>query len=305
MILVISLFLAAGLALVVVGVLQAKRPTTDIESYMNFLDGDQPADAFAESLEVPFVARVLRPVAGAVLGSVGRFTPASRREQVRHQLVIAGLDTRVRAEDFMAMQILAGIGGVVLGLLYLAVGQASSTTRLGVMLLVSAAGILGPQAWLSRKMEARKRAIFMDLPDVLDLMAISVEAGVGFEAALDIVCDNFHSPLADEFARTLREMQLGLARHDALQSLKRRTEVPELSNFILALTQADALGMPIGRVLHTQAAEMRMRRRMYAREKAGAMPVKILFPLALFIFPAILVIIVGPAWGGISKAFGK
>ena len=109
------------------------------------------------------------------------------------------------------------------------------------------------------------------------------------------MCEHFDSPLADEFSRTLKEMELGLPRREALQNLKRRTEVPELSNFVLALTQADALGMPIGRVLKTQAAEMRLKRRQWAREKAAKLPVKILFPLVLFIFPPVFVVVLGPA----------
>jgi len=125
---------------------------------------------------------------------------------------------------------------------------------------------------------------------------------MGFEGALDVVCQNFDSPLAQEFSRTLREMELGLPRRDAFQNLKRRTEVPELSNFVLALVQADALGIPIGRVLKAQAAEMRSRRRQWAREKAAKLPVKILFPLVLFIFPAVLIVVLGPAASSITRA---
>jgi tight adherence protein C len=121
---------------------------------------------------------------------------------------------------------------------------------------------------------------------------------MGFEGALEIVCNHFSSPLADEFHRTLREMELGLPRRDAFQNLKRRTEVPELSNFVLALIQADALGIPIGRVLRTQASEMRAKRRQWAREKAAKLPVKMLIPLTLFIFPAIMIVVLGPAASG-------
>ena len=117
------------------------------------------------------------------------------------------------------------------------------------------------------------------------------------------MCDNFSSPLADEFSRTLREMELGLPRREALQNLKKRTEVPELSNFVLTLTQADALGMPVGRVLKTAAEEMRKKRQAWAREKAAKLPVKILFPLVLFIFPAIFVVLMGPAASDIQGAF--
>ncbi len=123
---------------------------------------------------------------------------------------------------------------------------------------------------------------------------------MGFEGALDIVCQHFSSPLAEEFHRTLREMELGLPRRDAFQNLKRRTEVPELSNFVLALMQADALGIPIGRVLRTQATEMRAKRRQWAREKAAKLPVKMLIPLVLFIFPAIMIVVLGPAASGFA-----
>jgi tight adherence protein C len=136
---------------------------------------------------------------------------------------------------------------------------------------------------------------------VLDLLAISVEAGVGFEGAVEVVTRHFDGPLASEFARTLQEMELGLPRREALQNLKRRTEVPELSNFVLILVQADALGMSIGRVLRSQAEEMRLKRRAWARERAARLPVKILVPLTLFILPALFVVILGPAAINISK----
>jgi tight adherence protein C len=168
--------------------------------------------------------------------------------------------------------------------------------------LFPVAGAQLPRSWLERQVEDRKDAIRRDLPDTLDLLAISVEAGLGFEGALGVVCENFQSPLAEEFARTLREMELGLPRREALHNLKRRTEVPELSNFVLTLTQADALGMPVGRVLKGAAEEMRSKRRQWAREKASKLPVKILFPLVLFIFPSIFVVLLGPAASQILDA---
>jgi tight adherence protein C len=154
---------------------------------------------------------------------------------------------------------------------------------------------------LRRKQDERQGSIKRDLPDVLDLLAISVEAGVGFEGAVEVVTRHFDSPLAIEFNRMLQEMELGLPRREALQNLKRRTEVPELSNFVLILVQADALGMPIGRVLRTQAVEMRLKRRAWAREKAARLPVKILLPLTIFILPALFVVILGPAAMSIAK----
>ena len=170
-----------------------------------------------------------------------------------------------------------------------------------MVVLLGGIGLYAPVAWLRRKQDERQASIRRELPDVLDLLAISVEAGVGFEGAVEVVTRHFDGPLADEFGRTLQEMELGLPRKDALQNLKRRTEVAELSNFVLILVQADALGMPIGRVLRTQAVEMRLKRRQWAREKAAKLPVKILMPLTLCILPALFVVILGPAAMSIAK----
>ncbi len=209
----------------------------------------------------------------------------------------------MRAEEFVIAQS-AATGILTVGSLAYVL-LAAPAPRTGIMMLVLAP-VIGwclPASWLSRKVTERQQAILKDLPDTLDLLAISVEAGMGFEGALEIVCQHFNSPLSLEFSRTLHVMELGLPRRDAFQNLKRRTQVPELSNFVLALLQADALGIPIGRVLKTQAVEMRNKRRQWAREKAAKLPVKMLFPLVLFVFPAIMVTVLGPAAFGIKLAF--
>ena len=192
-------------------------------------------------------------------------------------------------------------GGVLLGLLLAKTAGYHGFGLLRMVVVLAGMGVFAPAAWLRRKQDERQASIKRDLPDVLDLLAISVEAGVGFEGAVEVVTRHFDSPLAVEFNRMLQEMELGLPRREALQNLKRRTEVPELSNFVLILVQADALGMPIGRVLRTQAVEMRLKRRQWAREKAARLPVKILMPLTLFILPALFVVILGPAAMSIAK----
>jgi tight adherence protein C len=223
---------------------------------------------------------------------------------VHNKLVRAGMAAQFRAEEIISLQVLGGVAGFLLAILLVVTGTIGGGMGILTLALLPALGAQAPRSWLDRKVEERMHAIRRDLPDTLDLMAISVEAGVGFEGALSVVCDNFTSPLADEFARTLREMELGLPRRDALQNLKKRTEVPELSNFVLTLTQADALGMPVGRILKISADEMRSKRQQWAREKAAKLPVKILFPLVLFIFPAIFVVLLGPAASDIGGAFG-
>jgi tight adherence protein C len=296
---------AAGMAFVVAGV-SRRRLAGDPTTYIHELELDAAVesgegDAFTNRMRQPFLHRVLKPFGTGMLDRITSLTPRNYVLKVHHQLLLAGMSTSVRAEEFITGQVIAtGIGlAGALGLIALLHPSASKITL--VLVLGPGVGALFPSAWLSRKVQERKDAILRDLPDVLDLLAISVEAGVGFEGALEIVCTHFDSPLAQEFSRTLKEMELGLPRREALQNLKRRTEVPDLSNFVLALTQADALGMPIGRVLHTQAREMRTKRRQWAREKAGKLPVKILFPLIVFIFPAVLVVILGPAGASIMQ----
>ena len=298
-------FALVGAALAAVGVARAHKPALDLGQYFKDLDADgrpEAADEYTQKLQTPFLLRVMRPLSGRALGAITRLTPSNYLDSTHKKLLLAGLTTRMRAEEFVVAQ-LAGTGLLTMAaLLYVGFGQPSG--RIGVLILVMAPiiGLLLPASWLSKKVTARSQAILKDLPDTLDLLAISVEAGMGFEGALDIVCQHFHSPLAEEFARTLREMELGLPRRDAFQNLKRRTEVPELNNFVLALLQADALGIPIGRVLKTQAVEMRAKRRMWAREKAAKLPVKMLFPLILFIFPTIMVVVLAPAAKGIMQA---
>ena len=305
----LALAVAAGGAVVIAaGVLKAREPATaDAATYLRQLDSDlddEDADEFVKRMNMPFVSRALQPVAQSLLGLIGKFTPRDHVERVHQRLLVAGMLSKIRAEEFVSFQVVVAGVSIILAVAAAGLRQFGNMTPLLALLLL-AVGIAGPYAWLSRKAGERQQEILKDLPDVLDLLAISVEAGVGFEGALDVVCNNFASPLALEFSHTLKEMELGLSRREALQNLKRRCEVQELSNFVLAIVQADALGMPLGRVLHTQAAEQRSRRRQWAREKAGKLPVKILFPLVLFIFPAIMVVILGPAAPALMKGFGS
>lgn len=293
---------SAGLVAIVAGIQASRQPVLDdAETYLRSLEVDiDEADEFAALLREPFTSRVLRPLGSRFAGGFGALLPANYRDKIHQKLLHSGMAARFRAEEIITLQLLLAIVGLLLGLL-LGISMGSpSNQRLLFLIGGPVVGAVLPTVWLDRQLQDRREAILRDLPDILDLLAISVEAGVGFEGALGVVCERFDSPLANEFSRTLKEMELGLPRREALQNLKRRNEVPELSNFVLALTQADGLGMPIGRVLKTQAGEMRVKRRQWAREKAGKLPVKIMFPLVMFIFPPIFVIILGPAFSEIS-----
>ena len=305
--LVLTMTLAvAGAVAIAVGLTWSRRPALGggVVEYLRDVDG-APADMvdqYQRQLSQPFFVRVVRPFMGSLHDSVGRLTPRNYLDTTHRNLLLAGLTPTMRAEEFVVAQAVGTAMLTLAALAYTVFGGPSARTALLVLILAPVVGLLLPPSWLARKVRERQDAIRRDLPDTLDLLAISVEAGMAFEGALSIVCSHFNSPLADEFARTLREMELGLPRKDAFTNLKHRTEVTELSNLVLALLQADGLGIPVGRVLKTQAAEMRLRRRQWAREKAGKLPVKMLVPLVLFVFPAIMIVILGPAVPGIYQA---
>jgi tight adherence protein C len=222
---------------------------------------------------------------------------------VHADLLKAGLTGTVRAEEFVAVQVGSAMLGFGLGLVALVSGAVSLKMGLAGLFILPMIGGLAPSWWLRRRIKTRRLTVQNDLPDLLDLMCISVAAGLGLEQAMQVSCARFESPVCHELRLTLREMELGLSRHDALENMKLRTDIDDLVTFAVVLSQADALGLPIGRVLQAQADEMRDKRRQRAREKAAKVPVKILFPLALCFLPAIMIIVLGPIVGPIKHAF--
>jgi tight adherence protein C len=284
---------AFGLALAISAI---RRPAVDAAAVLAELDGmDVQLDEYSERMAQPLSARVLTPLGGRVGRLVQSILPSNYVDGLRRRLMLAGLAERVRPEEFIVIQIVTLMLGAGLGYVF---GSVLGFSSAGTMRLAAFLGIIGvafPESRLGSKREDRHASIRRDLPDVLDLLVISVEAGVGLEGAIEVVGKHFDSPLSHELNRLLREMELGVPRRTALQNLRRRVDLPEVSNFVLSLIQADGLGMPLGRVLRAQANEMRSKRRQWAREKAAKLPVKILFPMFLFIFPALFVVVLGPA----------
>jgi tight adherence protein C len=289
---------AAGGGLMVSSILRSRRVAPDIGE---FLPQPELGD-FQRRLGQPFLPRVAGGLIRSLAGRLERLLPGPYLANLDRQLAQAGLVGKRKASEQLAMQLGLAAVGVVALILLLPTGP-SPVAALGLLLL-PAVGFMLPSARLKREIRTRSDAIFKDLPDIIDMLAIAVEAGSGFEAAISIVCEHFQSPLADELAIALHEMELGMPRRQALQELKTRADLDVVRNFVLAVLQADALGTPIGRVLKAQAVEVRARRRAWAREKAAKLPVKILFPLVLFIFPPILAIVLGPAAGSITQMGG-
>ena len=290
---------AFGIAIAVTAI---RRPAVDAAAVLAELDGmEVRLDEYTERMSLPLSARILAPLGGRFGRIVQSILPSNYVDSLRRRIMLAGLAERIRPEEFLVIQIVSTVFGVGLGYL---MGSMLGFSTTGTLRLAAFFGIIGavfPGSRLGSKRQARQASIRRDLPDVLDLLVISVEAGVGLEGAIEVVGKHFDSPLAHELNRMLREMELGVPRRTALQNLRRRADLPEVSNFVLSLIQADGLGMPLGRVLRAQANEMRSKRRQWAREKAAKLPVKILFPMFLFIFPALFVVVLGPAVSSIME----
>jgi tight adherence protein C len=270
---------------------RGRRVVADLDDFLPVLE----RGLYEKRMGEPFLRRITRMVGGAVEGRLERLLPETYLAKVDRQLAQAGLEGKRRAVTHVAAQL--GLV-VVLSLLAVFLWKSSPSPLMHkVVLLLPAIGIMLPSARLKRQIRVRTDTIFKDLPDIIDMLAVAVEAGCGFDAALSIVCQHFDSPMADELRLALQGMELGMPRREVLQELKRRTDLDVVRTFVLALIQADALGIPVGRVLTSQATEIRSRRRAWAREKAAKLPVKIMFPLVLFIFPPIMAIVLGPAMG--------
>ena len=295
-----GLIVLTGMALMAVAL--RWRQSTAIEDLLaEFEATSADLDVYSQKLQNPFAARLMVPLGRSLIGSLQSLLPRNHIANVRRRLVLAGLSGRFGAEEYVAAQLVGACTGLLVGLL-LGVATDWSATRIlaaagGGALL----GFLAPSLYVKQHRDLRVEAIERELPDVLDVLAISVEAGVGLEGAIQAVVERFSSPLGEELGHMLSEMELGLSRREALQNLRARTDIPDLNGFVLALLQADALGMPMTRVLQTQAEEMRRRRRGKVREAAAKLPVKILFPLILFILPALFIVILGPAVITISE----
>jgi tight adherence protein C len=265
-------------------------------------DYQLPANVREQELLASLRERVLAPAVGQLSRLSNRFTPAGYKAQVREKLIHAGSPAGLDADRFLSLKVIGAISGPFwfwFAFSLAALGGFYGVIVIGLMWAIS---FFGPDVWVQRKIDERQVAIALKLPDILDLLVISVEAGLGFEQAIDRTIDAVPGPLSEEFRRMLQETRVGATRADALRAMDERTNVPELRSFILAMLQADTFGVSIGRILRSQADEMRVRRRQRAQEQAQKAPVKMLFPLIFCIFPALFVVILGPAVLNIVKS---
>ena len=299
--LMIAIVLAAAVGALGYVVASTSIEKADVRESLRRLEGYQIADVRDQEMLAPMSERVVAPLLEGLSGVARRFTPEGYGEKVAKKLVHAGNPPNLNVDKVLVMKLL-GLVSVILWIpLMLMIGFSGTLLFVGVVVAWGCAFIY-PDVLLNRKVEDRQKEIQRKLPDILDLLVISVEAGLGFEQALDRTCTAVPGALSDEFRRMLHEIRIGSTRADALRAMAERSDVPELRGFILAMLQADTFGVSISRLLRSQADEMRIKRRLMAQEKAQKAPVKMLFPLVFCIFPSIFVVILGPAMINISRA---
>jgi tight adherence protein C len=252
---------------------------------------------------VGFRERAVGPFATSLARFVLRLSPRSTIDSINTKLLSAGLGRKVSPTAYLAAKAILAAGGFAGGaFLTSAVGKSVGGSLVLTMLCASM-GFFVPDLWVTMRARARKERIRAELPDALDLLAVSVEAGLGFDGAISKLTDHMDGPLAEEFSLTLGEMRIGESRQEALKKMAQRVDTPEVAAFSRAIVQADQLGISLGRILKVQAQDTRNRRQAAAEERAMKAPIKMLFPTVVFIFPAMFLVILGPAFLNLSKLF--
>ncbi len=295
--LVIAAITAGAILLIFVGL--AGRPSVDpVQARLTQLGTMQAANLEELELQQPVFERTIRPLMNRLSGSVSRVASTSFTQTTEKRLALAGNPGDLRVADWLGIKAIGAIAGagvffllfVIPGVLKVPVPINFLMIRVGVMF-----GYTIPEFWLGGRVKKRQKAILLMVPDTLDLLTISVRAGLGFDGALGKVVEKLKGPLTEEFRRALAEIRVGKARRDALRDIVPRTEVPALTNFIGAIIQAEQLGVSISKVLQVQSEQLRIERRQRAEEMAAKAPIKMLFPLVGCIFPSLFIVILGPA----------
>jgi tight adherence protein C len=299
--LLFGLVLLVGVVLIIFGLSWRRRPDQIGDRLSQFTERELTLEEL--ELQQPFHERVLLPALRALLATMGRYGPRQSAERLRVNLQLAGNPGNITPAMFMGLRLLLSL---VLGALLvvptfqlLPMTQAILYTAVGFIL-----GYLLPGLWLRRQISGRKRAIRRAMPDALDLLCISVEAGLAFDLALQRVTQKWDDALSREFQRVLSDMRLGRTRREALKDLAQRTGVEDVQTFTAAVIQADQLGVSMANILRLQSDQMRIRRRQRAEALAQQAPIKMLFPMVFLIFPALFVVILGPAVPRLMSAFG-
>jgi tight adherence protein C len=299
----VGICVGLGILLLFLG-LGSGKPVDPVQARLTQLGSIQARNLEELELQQPLADRTIRPLIGRLSRMGGRLGSASSTQTAERRLALAGNPGDLRVADWMGVKILCGIGLSIVLFLLLAVGVRSPSFGMIMAVFGLLMGYTLPEFWLGRRVSARRKAILRAIPDTLDLLTISVRAGLGFDAALAKVVEKLPGPLTDEFRRALAEVRVGKARRDALRDMIPRTGVQPLSNFIGAIIQAEQLGVSISKVLQVQSEQLRIERRQRAEEEAAKAPIKMLLPLVGCIFPSLFIVILGPAMISIMVTLG-
>jgi tight adherence protein C len=280
-----------------------KQNAVSIESRLQAF-AERPRSLEELELEAPFKDRVIKPLVAGITKFFGKMAPSKGMEKMRLQLVLAGNPYNMQVAEFTGLRFMGGIVLGALGLGLSLVTGAAITMVLMYSLLGMVVGYILPVFWLRGRIKKRQKVILKTLPDAIDLMTISVEAGLAFDGAMQRVADKWNNALSAEFGRALSEMRVGKSKRDALRELVARTGVSDLSTFVASIIQADQLGVSIAKVLRIQSEQMRIRRRQRAEEQAHKAPILMMIPMVFLIFPATYIVILGPAVPKVMNGLG-
>jgi tight adherence protein C len=293
----ILLLLGLVVALISFG-LRSQTSVGDVQVRLEEYAGRTATALTLEEIELsqPFSQRVLRPILLALSSRLAKLSPAKSREATEHLLELAGRPYNWGATEFLGLRLFVGI---ILGVLVFLLTRLAPTVGFmqGILytVLAAALGYFLPILWLRSKIRRRQHEIIKSLPDALDLLTITVEAGMGFDQAMQKVAEKWDNELSKAFNKVVQEMRLGILRRDALKNMDRSMDVPDVTSFVAAIIQADQLGVSIAKILRIQSEQMRLKRRQRAEEMANKAPIKMLFPMVFLIFPALFIILLGPA----------
>ena len=292
--------LVACSIVVLVWALFSERSLDTVQA--NLARGGRIGDSRQIALSASARTRLLDPMFDAIARSARGFTGSGTAARTQRKLELAGMqDTGWTVERILVIRFLSLAVGTAMALALLSGGV--DRNRLLLAIAVGGASYLAPNAWLDRKASERQGLIERQLPDVMDQLTVSVEAGLGFDAAMARSAEGRSGPLADELRRVIQDVQVGMPREEALERMVERTDVADLRQFVVSVRQSTKHGLPIGRVLRVQSQELREKRRARVEEKAASLPVKIVFPLVFCILPSLFVVILGPAALDISDGF--
>lgn len=250
-----------------------------------------------------FFSRILKPVFERTVDFFGKFTPVNAVNKLNHDLAIAGNPFGMHAQEFYGVRVISLLVGIGLAILinYRSIPLKFINVLMSLLIILLFAYL--PNLWLRSQVRNKKDEIRRNLPDALDMLSVCASAGMGFDQSLQKICDYWPTALGLEFKRVIQEMEMGVTRSQALRNLADRVDVDDLSSFIAIIVQAETMGMSFADVLHSQAEQMRVLRQYRAKEIANQMPAKMIVPLALFIFPALIAVILGPVVPTILNLF--